>query len=108
VLAFAEHLLNRGGIDRLLAMQLVDAATSIGSNLEEAAGAHTKPDFISKCAISLKESRESLYWLRLLAAFNRLPGGETAPLYREARELVAIISAIVKKARSSPYRGGKN
>ena len=39
------------------------AGTSIGANLEEATGGQTKPDFITKNCIALKESRETRYWL---------------------------------------------
>src|SRR2546430_3575771 len=42
--------------------------SSIGANLEEAEAAQSKPDFISKCRIALKEARETLYWLRLITA----------------------------------------
>ena len=35
------------------------------SNAEEAQDGQTKPDFIAKLAVSRKESRETLYWLRL-------------------------------------------
>ncbi len=79
-----------------LMRQLLRAATSIGANLEEADAAQSRPDFISKCTIALKEARESLYWLRLLQATRTLPNGER--LLNDANELVAILTTIVKKA----------
>jgi four helix bundle protein len=39
-------------------------ATSIGANIEEGRAGQTKPDFIAKNFISLKESRETRFWLR--------------------------------------------
>ena len=46
--------------------QLERSATSIGANIREAKYAQSKPDFISKLQISLKECYETEYWLELL------------------------------------------
>ena len=46
--------------------QLARSSTSIGANYEEAQAAKSKKDFIHKVAICCKESRESLYWLKVL------------------------------------------
>ena len=46
--------------------QLERSATSIGANIREANYAHSKPDFISKLQISLKECYETEYWLELM------------------------------------------
>ena len=50
----------------VLSKQLLRSGTSIGANVEEAVGAISKKEFTSKMGISLKEARESRYWLRLL------------------------------------------
>jgi len=89
---------------RPLAYQLVDAGTSVGSNLEEAEAGQSKADFISKCRISLKEARETLYWLRLIVASDFLPEERVATLRDEANEIVAILTTIVKNASKSPRR----
>ncbi len=46
--------------------QLERSATSVGANIREAKYAHSKPDFISKLQISLKECYETEYWLKLM------------------------------------------
>ncbi len=43
--------------------QLIRSGTSIGANYEEARGAESKADFVHKVNISVKEARETLYWL---------------------------------------------
>jgi len=53
----------RNSVSRQLSRQLLRAATSIGANLKEAQAAQSRPDFISKNFIALKEARESHYWL---------------------------------------------
>lgn len=93
-------------IVRRLAYQLVDAAGSVGANLEESAGGQSKADFISKQSIALKEAMESRFWLRVVA--HAYP--ETAHIIRprlcESNELVAMITASILTAKSNPHRGG--
>lgn len=49
-----------------LSNQLLRASTSIGANVEEALGGHTRRDFSAKMSIAYKEAREADYWIRLL------------------------------------------
>jgi four helix bundle protein len=100
-----ERLMDRGGAARILGSQLLDSGTSIGANLEEAAAGKTKPDFIAKVCISRKEARETVYWLRLLAATGQVRREELAGELNEAEQLVAILGSIVFKARLSRKRG---
>lgn len=53
--------------------QLERSATSIGANIREAKYAHSKPDFVSKLQISLKECYETEYWLELMQRADILP-----------------------------------
>ena len=46
--------------------QFLRFGTSIGANIREAFYAHSKPDFIAKLQIALKECSESEYWIELL------------------------------------------
>ena len=50
----------------VISYQLIKASTSSGANYEEAQSASSKADFKNKINISLREIRESNYWLRLL------------------------------------------
>jgi len=49
------------GVSRTLANQLLRSGTSVGANVEEAHGSHSKPDFIAKMSIATKEARETNY-----------------------------------------------
>jgi len=53
--------------------QLERSGTSIGANIREAKYAHSKPDFIAKLQISLKECYETEYWLELMQKAGILP-----------------------------------
>lgn len=88
-----------------LHIQLRDAVTSVGANLQEAVAAQSKPDFVAKTSIALKEARDTLYWLRLLAESDDTLRSAIEPMRRESDEIVAILTSIVRKARASPNRG---
>lgn len=82
---------------RSTTFQASNAATSIGSNLEEADAAQSRADFISKCTIALKEARETRYWLRILR--RTLETDDLDPLLNESTELIAILTTIVRKTK---------
>ena len=52
--------------ETIISNQIGRSGTSIGANIHEAQYAHSKPDFINKLQISLKEANETGYWLDLL------------------------------------------
>lgn len=79
--------------------QLSKSATSAGANYEESQAAVSKADFINKVGISLKEVRESNYWLRLICeiAPNTL---NIKNLCEESKELSKILASIIIKSRT--------
>ena len=83
-----------------LIKQLVRAGSSIGANYREANGAASKKDFNNKIRISLKEAKETHYWLQLVIEANDEFQKKTEPLLGESLELIKIFSAISQKARS--------
>lgn len=50
----------------VMSKQILRSGTSIGANIHEANYAVSKPDFISKLQIALKEAAETEYWLIVL------------------------------------------
>jgi len=50
----------------VLTKQLMRSSTSIGANIHESKYAQSKPDFVSKMQIALKECYESEYWLEIM------------------------------------------
>ena len=105
VAALCTRLQERGPVVKRLSMKLLDAGTSIGANIEEGRAGQTKPDFIAKNFISLKESRETRFWLRVIGATDPPLEDQLRPLLQEANEFVAMLTATLKKARSSSSRG---
>lgn len=99
VVEFCRSIELKGWIARHLAGQLLRSATGIGANVEEAQAPASRRDFASHAGIALREARETVYWLRLILCSSLAPEDRVAPLVAEARELVAILTAIVKKTR---------
>jgi four helix bundle protein len=85
-------------INSPLVNQLVRAATSIGANYCEADNAVSKKEFPLKIAFCQKESRETKYWLRLIATAEPEQIDLARRLSKEARELHLIFSAILRKS----------
>ena len=99
IIKLCQQLDDQHGVGRTLGWQLLRSGTSIGANLEEAQAGQSKLDFISKNAIALKEARETIYWLRLLAASKIVPMERLVELQSEADELARIIGAIIVSAK---------
>jgi four helix bundle protein len=81
--------------------QLLKSGTSIAANMEEANGAESKSDFIHKVSIAYKEARETRLWLGMIEAAKLTEVIEVKELYAESDELVRILYAILRKARST-------
>jgi len=108
VAALCTRLQERGPVVKRLGMKLLDSGTSIGAHIEEGRAGQWKADFIAKNFISLKESRETRFWLRVIGVTDPPLQNELQPLLQEATEFVAILTATLKNARSSQSRGTQN
>ncbi len=85
----------------VLSKQMLRSGTSIGANVEEAIGAQSKADFISKLSIAYKEARETLYWIKLLAATEYLSKEMSDSLLNDADEICKIIGKIQISTKQS-------
>ena len=83
----------------VLSKQLLRCGTSIGANITEAQQAQSRPDFISKLSIALKEASETDYWLRLLNATHFLSNEESTSLLEDCREIEKMLTAIIKSSK---------
>jgi len=79
--------------------QLTKSSGSSGANYEEAQAAESRIDFGHKINISLKEMRESNFWLRMLQAIFP-DNAEITRLVNESGELKLILGSIRSKIRS--------
>lgn len=85
---------------KIIKNQLIKSSTSSGANYEESQAGSSKPDFNNKVRISLREMRESNYWLRVIAGISEESDNELIFLLNESKELKLILGAIMQKTRT--------
>lgn len=83
--------------------QLINAATSVGANFEEADGALSKKDFINKTAIARKEAKETRYWLKIISGVY-IEANELSNDINESEQIIRILSAILIKLGATSQR----
>ena len=99
IVRLCQVLNEKPGVTRTLGRQILRSGTSIGANVREAQAGQSKPDFISKNAIALKEAHETDYWLELLSEAGLVKLELLVDLRDECSQLIAILTTIVKRAR---------
>jgi four helix bundle protein len=80
--------------DRIVG-QCFSSGSSIGANYREANGAESKKDFKHKISISLKESKETKYWLEVSRLANSEKTEKIDALWTEVDEFAKIFGKIV-------------
>ena len=94
--------LNKSSIDNFgISNQLLKSGTSIGANIEEANAAQSKKDFLSKICIAYKESRETNYWLRVIADSHIDISSDLVDLIKISKSLIKMLSSITNTTREN-------
>lgn len=82
-----------------ISSQVIRSGTSIGANIAEAQDASSRLDFTHCLNISLKEARETEYWLKLIVGSGLLPRHQMTPILVEIEEIIKILRTSVKKLK---------
>lgn len=85
----------------ILSKQLLRSGTSVGANIREAIDGQSKKDFLSKMNISLKEAKETEYWIELLLETGYLNKDMHLSYLNDCQELCRILNSIVKSTKAS-------
>ena len=85
----------------ILANQLLRSGTSVGANIHEANYAASKPDFINKMQIALKECYETEYWLDLFVETEILSKELYQTLYAQSNKIRRLLTASINTAKGS-------
>jgi len=83
----------------VLSRQVLKSGTSIGALIREAEFGQSKPDFINKMSISLKEANETNYWLSLMKDTKLIDEKMFSSLQENCRELIAMLVSTVKTSK---------
>lgn len=89
--------LRKDVVNSKLIDQLIRSSTSIGANYIEANDSLGKRDFVHRLRIARKETKETIYWLKLLLTTHKEFSREISELLKESFELKNILSAIINK-----------
>ena len=87
--------------ENTLSRQVLRSGTSIGANIKEGIRAQSTADFLSKMQIALKEASETEYWLELLVETDYITEKAANSLLQDCRELIRLITAIVKTSKEN-------
>ncbi|MEF2622082.1 MAG: four helix bundle protein [Xylanibacter rarus] len=95
-----KYLCSRDG-NYIIGKQLLRSGTSIGANVREALRAQTRPDFITKLNVALKEASETEYWIELLRDSDYISSSQAESMLTDCVELLKILTSIVKKSKEN-------
>ena len=84
----------------VMSKQLLRSGTAVGALIREAEFAQSRPDFIHKMTISLKEANETEYWVSLLKDSGYQEPLKFQSVNSQIKELIALLVATVKTAKS--------
>ena len=87
--------------EAVISKQIIRSGTSIGANANEAVYGVSKADFIAKLQISLKETAETEYWLRLLILSEYITEQEGHSLLNDCLEIKRILVSTLNTAKDS-------
>lgn len=87
-----------------MSKQLLRSGTAIGALIREAEQAESKPDFIHKMAIALKEANETEYWIELLFQSDYLEESSYKQIHSATSEFLKLLTAIIKSSKQNGKR----
>ena len=87
--------------EHIISKQIVRSGTSIGANIHEAQYGNSKADFIAKLHISLKETAETEYWLRLLNKSEYVDEKLFKSLLDDCLELKKLLISSINTAKNN-------
>ncbi len=85
----------------VVSKQLLRSGTSIGAHVFEAQHAESRPDFIHKIKLAVKEASETLYWLTICEESRQYPASSSLKALTD--ELIRILSKIIVSSRSARH-----
>lgn len=85
----------------LMTRQLLRCGTAVGALIREADQAESRPDFVHKMSIALKEANETEYWIQLLRETGYIDTKGAESIGADLTEILKLLVTIVKKSKEA-------
>ena len=85
----------------VLSKQMLRSGTAVGALIREGIHAQSRPDFLNKMNIALKEAYETEYWISLLHDTGFFSVDLYESIHEDSVELVKLLTSIVKTMKDS-------
>lgn len=86
-----------------LSNQLERSGTSIGANIREAKYAHSRPDFIAKLQIALKECYETEYWIEIALRAGIISSDASRGILHDCGSIRRMLIASINTAKENHH-----
>ena len=98
VIRYCQHL-ERSEEVIIMKRQLLRSVTSVAANYRVACRARSSAEFHAKLSIVVEEADETLFWLELLSEAGLASPEKTAPILKEATEILSITAKARKNIK---------
>ena len=89
----------------ILSKQILRSGTAIGALVRESEFAQSRPDFINKLSVELKEANETDYWLNLLKDSDYIANNSFDSIDSDCGELIALLISSIKTVKNNMNAG---
>ena len=89
----------------ILSKQILRSGTAIGALVRESEFAQSRPDFINKLSVALKEANETDYWLNLLKDSDYIANNSFDSIDSDCGELIALLISSIKTDKNNMNAG---
>jgi four helix bundle protein len=87
------------GASQIIGKQILRSGTSVAANYRAACRARSNAEFVSKIGIVVEEADETVFWMELLIDSKLIKKEKLDPLFKEANEILAVVSSARKNAK---------
>ena len=94
--------LNNEKKEYVLSRQVLRSGTAIGALVSELKFAQSRPDFLNKLMVALKETNETKYWINLLYDTQYITKQMFESLLYDIKELIGLLVSITKSIKEKP------
>ena len=87
--------------ENVISKQIYRSGTSVGANIAESRYAQSRPDFVTKLSIALKEAEETAYWIKCLRNGQYITQTEFESINNDVNELISILVSSIKTIKKN-------